>query len=345
MTRHPDDRARRHVAIARRVPAKASYVGTGVGLGNQARNGTSTMKKPSAVRIMGGLFATWAVVSGGGILVMPATAWGVPVTFRFSGEAIEVVDSGGSIGGAITVGSPVGGSFVFESAVPDSDPDPGKGRYSNVMSSWEMDMGEAHFSLANFSSIDVEDTPAGDRYQVNARLVSPFGDLRWNTFWNFNDPNGNLVASTALPLAPPDVLPLQTAMSVQFLDPAAPAVVQVRLDMFALASISQPGDLDLDGDVDFDDIGDFVIGINDPAGYQAAHGVPGWAAGDIDGDGDLDFDDIPGFAELLGNTGTPASQSRLQAVPEPASAVLVMLALAGFCGIGDRSQPSNKNHG
>ncbi|MFV2069487.1 MAG: hypothetical protein ACC645_21185, partial [Pirellulales bacterium] len=217
-----------------------------------------------------------------------------------------------------------------------SDPDSEQGLYSNVMSSWEMDLGDGHFSLAGgFDSIYVEDTPSRDTYQVNARLVSPFGIERWNTFWNFVDPTGNLVTSTTLPLMPPDVLPLQNDISVLFLDPTAPATVRVRLDTFELASISQPGDLDLDGDVDFDDIGDFVIGINDPAGYEATHGVPPWGSGDTDGDGDFDFDDIPGFVELLGGEGPLAAvaESSVQTIPEPTSAVLAILALAGFCSL------------
>ncbi|MFV2070838.1 MAG: hypothetical protein ACC645_28050, partial [Pirellulales bacterium] len=80
------------------------------------------MKTPSISRRILGGFACWTIVFACWTMAMPATAWGVPVTFRFSGEATEIDDSGGSIGDAITVGSPVVGSFVFESTVSDRDP-------------------------------------------------------------------------------------------------------------------------------------------------------------------------------------------------------------------------------
>lgn len=84
------------------------------------------------------------------------------------------------------------------------------------------------------------------------------------------------------------------------------------------------GDMDCDGDVDFDDIDDFVLGLNDAAAYEAAYGLPPTAKGDIDDDGDLDFDDIQGFVNLLGvNVG-----GDVRAVPEPASYALILTAVA-----------------
>jgi subtilisin family serine protease len=59
------------------------------------------------------------------------------------------------------------------------------------------------------------------------------------------------------------------------------------------------GDMDCDGDVDFDDINPFVLAIQDPQGYQAAYPNCNWLNGDTDGDGDVDFDDINGFVALL----------------------------------------------
>ena len=73
----------------------------------------------------------------------------------------------------------------------------------------------------------------------------------------------------------------------------------------------------MDGDADFDDIHDFVLGLNDPAGYEDQFGVPPALKGDIDEDGDFDFDDIPGFVALLGGSQ--------HAVPEPSTMVLIVL--------------------
>ncbi len=84
------------------------------------------------------------------------------------------------------------------------------------------------------------------------------------------------------------------------------------------------GDMDCDGDVDFDDIDDFVLGLNDAAAYQAVFGLPPSAKGDTDSDGDLDFDDIQGFVNLLGVGVTGDAR----AVPEPGMDVLILTVLA-----------------
>jgi hypothetical protein len=76
--------------------------------------------------------------------------------------------------------------------------------------------------------------------------------------------------------------------------------------------------------VDFDDIDDFVVGLNNPEAYEMLFGVPPSLKGDTDGDDDQDFDDIPGFVEILSSAAT-------HAVPEPKSLALclgVLLSLA-----------------
>ena len=61
-----------------------------------------------------------------------------------------------------------------------------------------------------------------------------------------------------------------------------------------------PGDMDCDGDVDFDDINPFVLALGGPAGYYAQYPWCLWDNGDCDGDGDVDFDDINPFVALIG---------------------------------------------
>ena len=65
--------------------------------------------------------------------------------------------------------------------------------------------------------------------------------------------------------------------------------------------LTAPGDLDCDGDVDFDDIEPFVLALSDPAAYELAYPGCPLPNADTDGDGDVDFDDINPFVALLGN--------------------------------------------
>ena len=64
-------------------------------------------------------------------------------------------------------------------------------------------------------------------------------------------------------------------------------------------NIALLGDMDADGIWGSDDIDLFVLGLNDPAAYESMFGVPATQRGDVDQDGDLDFDDIPHFVALL----------------------------------------------
>jgi hypothetical protein len=96
------------------------------------------------------------------------------------------------------------------------------------------------------------------------------------------------------------------------------------------------GDMDFDGDVDFDDIDDFVLGLNDPPQYASIFCAPARVKGDNDGDTDQDFDDIEGFVELLSGNGSTA-------VPEPATIVLATAAAAVVAHRRCRRRFSNPN--
>jgi hypothetical protein len=73
------------------------------------------------------------------------------------------------------------------------------------------------------------------------------------------------------------------------------------------ATTTLAGDMNLDGQVDSDDIGPFVLGLNDAAAYQATYGVPPSLHGDTDSDGDLDFDDINGLVEIITSASAQAA--------------------------------------
>ncbi len=67
----------------------------------------------------------------------------------------------------------------------------------------------------------------------------------------------------------------------------------------AYATYPQPGDLNCDGVVNFDDIDPFVLALSGQAGYEAAYPNCRWLNADCDGDGQVNFDDIDLFVALL----------------------------------------------
>jgi hypothetical protein len=105
---------------------------------------------------------------------------------------------------------------------------------------------------------------------------------------------------------------------------------------YSFTRTAKGGDVDLDGDIDFDDFGTLF------ANYPSATGKK-WYQGDFNGDGDVDFDD---FGTLFGNYGaahnytvgpvTPGAGSGgglgSSSVPEPASIALLGLAFLGGLG-------------
>ncbi len=90
--------------------------------------------------------------------------------------------------------------------------------------------------------------------------------------------------------------------------------------------------MDCDGDVDFDDITGFVLGLTDPQAYENLLGVPATLKGDTDGDGDLDFDDIDDFVAILNSPLSAGTRT----VPEPGAAALLGVAMSVLAWYGWR---------
>jgi hypothetical protein len=65
------------------------------------------------------------------------------------------------------------------------------------------------------------------------------------------------------------------------------------------ADVAFAGDLDLDGDVDFDDIDDLLLALHDADAYRARFGVSALLTADLNEDGYLDEQDIAQFAVRL----------------------------------------------
>jgi hypothetical protein len=106
-----------------------------------------------------------------------------------------------------------------------------------------------------------------------------------------------------------------------------PRVAGGQIDMGAF-EYQTLGDMDFDGDLDYDDIDALAAALHDAAAYEDRYGVPPETNGDTDGDEDFDYDDIPGFVELLGPTpvtsgsGTGASVPQATPVISPPRVVL-----------------------
>ena len=63
-----------------------------------------------------------------------------------------------------------------------------------------------------------------------------------------------------------------------------------------------PGDMNCDGQVDFDDIDPFVLALGGEAGYLAVWPDCNWLNADTNGDDSVDFDDIDPFVGVIGTT-------------------------------------------
>jgi hypothetical protein len=95
------------------------------------------------------------------------------------------------------------------------------------------------------------------------------------------------------PHAPP------TQLSTADGQPLLPALVDTPPLQVSPACALHLGDLDCDGDVDFDDINPFVLALSDPVGYGALYPNCQVLNGDCNQDGQVDFDDINAFVALL----------------------------------------------
>jgi len=94
-------------------------------------------------------------------------------------------------------------------------------------------------------------------------------------------------------------------------------------------SLVAQGDMDRNGQLSMNDVAAFTLGLVDPAAYQATFGLSASLLGDLDADGDFDFDDIDDFVALLnrplpaGDAATAAAVNSLSGNPFPAGGASV----------------------
>ncbi len=164
--------------------------------------------------------------------------------------------------------------------------------------------GNASVSYWRWYSNDQGGAPNADTFRVdisnnggstwtNAETVGPSGPQTAGGWWYYQ-------------FDITDKVPMSAQIRLRFIaeDIGSGSIVEAALDDFAIVvfDCNPPftvGDMDCDGDVDFDDITPFVLALSDPVAYQAQYPNCNYLNGDCDGDGDVDFDDINSFVALL----------------------------------------------
>jgi len=149
----------------------------------------------------------WSIV---GLLSLCTAARAGPVTFQFAGEITRVRDPDNLLGGAVTIGSPFSGSYTFESATPDVDPDPRRGLYEGALLDVLGQVGALgyHGPRGERNAIEVRDGFAGqglgdEFYQIRSDLV--VGGLELDFGLGFGGVGGDVLGGDALPIIPPDI--------------------------------------------------------------------------------------------------------------------------------------------
>jgi len=141
-------------------------------------------------------------------------ARGDAITFNFTGTVTQFnSDPSDPFGGTISFGTPITGSYTFESTSPDSDPGASSGSYQITGSPYGVTatMGGNTFTTSDFLAINIFDSSVD---QYGALGCAPdastcfSGDLSIALF--LQDATGTALSSDGLPLLPPDLSDFQT---------------------------------------------------------------------------------------------------------------------------------------
>ena len=102
------------------------------------------------------------------------------------------------------------------------------------------------------------------------------------------------------------------------------------------------GDMNRDGNefLDAEDVQVFALALNNPLLYKLTYGISRNQPGDLDGDSLMTFDDIRYFKDLMSGSGMGSAQfdavfnAAMATVPEPSSAAFMIVG--GLCMIAQR---------
>jgi len=115
-------------------------------------------------------------------------------------------------------------------------------------------------------------------------------------------PDGRTLILTQVAGTLPEDTWLRVELTDNIEDAAFPGRPAVPFVQFVYPTVIL-GDMDCDGDVDFNDINPFVLALGGEAGYLAQYPDCNWLNADCNNDSQVDFDDINAFVRLIG-TGT-----------------------------------------
>jgi hypothetical protein len=147
-------------------------------------------------------------------LSIPALAG--PLFFNFTGTVTQTnFDPSDPFGGSIVFGTPITGTYVFDSATPDSDPSGSSGSYQHAGAPYglSINIGGNVFSTNDFLAVNVLNGGGFDQYGVLACVGGSAacfsGDFSVSIL--MQDNTGTALASDALPGTAPSLAAFQSA--------------------------------------------------------------------------------------------------------------------------------------
>ncbi|HEV8145236.1 MAG TPA: hypothetical protein VGP79_02585, partial [Bryobacteraceae bacterium] len=174
------------------------------------------------------------------VLCVPAfsiPALAGPLFFNFTGTVNSTnFDPSDPFGGSIGFGTPITGTYVFDSTTPDSDPSASSGSYQHAGAPYGLtiNIGGNVFSTNDFLAINVLNSAGFDQYGVLACSGGSgacfSGDLTVSIL--MQDSTGTALASDLLPLTAPSVAAFQSrtiAFNRNYFDDAG-TFFQIQID-------------------------------------------------------------------------------------------------------------------
>ena len=164
------------------------------------------MKKTGAKLL--GIMAVLAVL-GGLALTTPGTVAAAPlVTIEYTAEVINVSDRGVELGGSVSIGDTITGSYTYDAGVPDSSTDPTVGIYPQTDPPFEFNVNAGILVTpvntgGGRDRVFILDRPGDDRYIVDGgsrrSLPDRVGLQATRVRLDLFDFSGTALTSDALP--------------------------------------------------------------------------------------------------------------------------------------------------